>query len=73
MLSYLNFNQFNFVHNHVILDLVLSNVHISVSIGPNPLLPIDIHYIYHLFNFDNYDSLITVYDLTYDFNDCYNF
>jgi hypothetical protein len=46
MLSQLNLNQYNFIHNHnnVSLDLVLSNVHVNVSNDLDPLLPIDKHH-----------------------------
>ena len=41
MLSHYNFNQFNLVrnHNNVILDLALSNTHITVSNDPDPGTP----------------------------------
>ncbi|KAF0748723.1 Reverse transcriptase domain-containing protein [Aphis craccivora] len=74
MLSHYNFNQFNLLrnHNNVILDLALSNTHITVSNDPDPLLPIDTHHpaLNTSLNCDHYDTLTTVNDLIYDFNYC---
>lgn len=73
MLSHYNFNQFNLVRNHNnILDLALSNAHITVSNDPDSLLPIDLHHpaLNISLNFDHYDILIANHDLIYDFNNC---
>jgi len=74
MLSHYNFNQFNLVRNHniTILDLALSNVHITVTNDPDPLLPIDIHHpaLNISLNCDHYDFLIAKHDLIYDYYNC---
>jgi len=73
MLSYLNFNQLNHVpnENNVILDLVLSNVHLNVSNDPDPLLPLDKHHPALNVTIDyNQFNLLKQTDFFYDFKCC---
>lgn len=46
MLSYYNLSQYNCIQNfnNIMLDLVLSNIHLAVNIDPDPLLPINKHH-----------------------------
>jgi len=46
MLSYFKLGRYNCIYNfnNVMLDLVLSNIHVVINIGPDPLLLIDKHH-----------------------------
>lgn len=74
MLSQFNFNQFNLLrnNNNVTLDLVLSNIHLSVSNEPDPLLPIDKHHpaLNITLKYEQFNILSTTYDIIYDFKNC---
>ncbi|KAL4107986.1 hypothetical protein QTP88_018251 [Uroleucon formosanum] len=74
MLSQFNFNQFNLLrnNNNVTLDLVLSNIHLSVSNEPDPLLPIDKHHpaLNITLKYEQFSILSTTYDIIYDFKNC---
>lgn len=51
---------------------MLSNVHISFTNNPNPLLYTDIHHLaIHLsLNYDHYNTPQIVHDISYDFENC---
>jgi len=69
MLSQFNFNQCNLLrnHNNVILDLVLSNIHLSIFNEPYPLLPIDKHHpaLNISLKYEQFNILSTPYNLRF--------
>lgn len=73
MLSYLNLYQFNLVrnHNNVILDLALSNIHITVSNDSDPLLPTDKHHPALNFSLNcSQFNILPTHNLIKDFINC---
>lgn len=67
MLSQFNLNQFYLLrnNNNVTLNLILSNIHLSVSNEPDPLLPIDKHHpaLNITLKYEQFNILSTTYDL----------